>query len=38
MDCEDKGPSLEYCRGEEDCLDALIYKSTETGMDLEKMV
>ena len=38
MDSEDKEPSLEYCRGAEDCLDALIDKSTEEGMDLEKMV
>jgi hypothetical protein len=38
MDCDDKEPSIEYCRGAEDCLDALIDKSTEAGMDLEKMV
>lgn len=36
--CDEKEPSMEYCRGAEDCLDALIDKSTEEGMDLERMV
>ena len=38
MNREDEEPSLEYCRGAEDCLDALIDKSTEEGIDLEKMI
>ncbi len=38
MDCEEPGPSLEYCRGAEDCLTALIDMSAETGMDMEKMI